>query len=190
MPAIEALEKQLDQRPELCGTSPDMMFYRICDSLVDSVFPLLDHIGAQIDAVEDEVLENPDRETLRTIFGLKRDLLTLRRVTGPQRDLLQSLTSPRTPRIGDETQLFLRDVYDHTVRIAEEVELVPRPGERLARRLPDVHLQPARRADAAADRGGHHLPAADLSHRVLRHELRLPRRSTSTPPWPSSSASR
>jgi magnesium transporter len=122
MPAIEALENQLDRRPELCGGSPDMMFYRICDSLVDSVFPLLDHIGAQIDAVEDEVLENPDRQTLRTIFGLKRDLLTLRRVTGPQRDLLQSLTTPRTPRIGAETQLFLRDVYDHTVRIAEEVD--------------------------------------------------------------------
>ncbi len=122
MAAIVALEKQLDLRPELCGPSPDMMFYRICDSLVDSVFPLLDHIGAQIDAVEDAVLENPDRETLRTIFGLKRDLLTLRRVTGPQRDLLQSLTTPRTPRIGEETQLFLRDVYDHTVRIAESVD--------------------------------------------------------------------
>jgi magnesium transporter len=122
MPAIAALEKQLDLRPELCAVSPDMVFYRICDSLVDSVFPLLDHIGAQIDAMEDAVLENPDRETLRTIFGLKRDLLTLRRVTGPQRDLLQSLTSPRTPRIGNETQLFLRDVYDHTVRIAEQVD--------------------------------------------------------------------
>jgi magnesium transporter len=122
MPAIEKLEGQLDRRPELCGGSPDMLFYRICDSLVDSVFPLLDNIGAQIDSVEDEVLETPDRQTLRTIFDLKRDLLTLRRVTGPQRDLLQSLTSPRTPRIGDETQLFLRDVYDHTVRIAEEVD--------------------------------------------------------------------
>ena len=122
MPAIDVLEKQLDVRPELCGPKPDMMFYRICDSLVDSVFPLLDHIGTQIDDVEDAVLENPDRETLRTIFGLKRDLLTLRRVTGPQRDLLQSLTTPRTPRIGDETQLFLRDVYDHTVRIAEQVD--------------------------------------------------------------------
>ena len=121
MPAIEALEKQLDLRPELCGVSPDMLFYRVCDSLVDSVFPLLDHMGAKIDRVEDAVLENPDRKTLRTIFGLKRDLLTLRRVTGPQRDLLQSLTSPRTPRIGNETQLFLRDVYDHTVRIAEQV---------------------------------------------------------------------
>ncbi|PZR79311.1 MAG: magnesium and cobalt transport protein CorA [Candidatus Aeolococcus gillhamiae] len=122
MPAIETLETQLDKRPELCGPSADMMFYRICDSLVDSVFPLLDHIGANIDAVEDAVLENPDRETLRTIFGLKRDLLTLRRVTGPQRDLLQSITSPRTPRIGTDTQLFLRDVYDHTVRIAEQVD--------------------------------------------------------------------
>ncbi len=144
MPAIVALEKQLELRPELCAAPPDMVFYRICDSLVDSVFPLLDHIGAKIDNVEDAVLENPDRDTLRTIFGLKRDLLTMRRVTGPQRDLLQSLTSPRTPRIGNETQLFLRDVYDHTVRIAEEVELIPRPGEQLARRLPHLDLEPAR----------------------------------------------
>lgn len=122
MPAIDSLNKQFDLRPELCAVSPDMIFYRVCDSLVDTVFPLLDHIGAQIDAVEDAVLENPDRATLRTIFGLKRDLLTLRRVTGPQRDLLQSITSPRTAHIGNETQLFLRDVYDHTVRIAEEVD--------------------------------------------------------------------
>ena len=122
MPAIDSLEKQLDLRPELCAVNPDMVFYRICDSLVDSVFPLLDHMGAQIDAVEDAVLENPDRATLRTIFNLKRDLLTLRRVTGPQRDLLQSLTSPRTTHIGNDTQMFLRDVYDHTVRIAEEVD--------------------------------------------------------------------
>jgi magnesium transporter len=122
MPAIATLEKQFDLRPELCAVNPDMIFYRICDSLVDSVFPLLDDMGGQIDAVEDAVLESPDRATLRTIFGLKRDLLTLRKVTGPQRDLLQSLTSPRTTHIGDETQLFLRDVYDHTVRIAEEVD--------------------------------------------------------------------
>lgn len=122
VPAIHSLEKQFDLRPELCAGSPDMVFYRVCDSLVDSVFTVLDHVGGQIDDVEDAVLENPDRETLRTIFGLKRDLLTLRRVTGPQRDLLQSLTSPRTERIRSDTQLYLRDVYDHTVRIAEEVD--------------------------------------------------------------------
>ncbi len=122
LPAIEELDRQFDLRPELCATTPDMVFYRVCDSLVDSVRPLLDHIGRQIDDVEDAVLENPDRNTLRTIFGLKRDLLMLRRVTGPQRDLLQSLTSPRTERIGNDAQLFFRDVYDHTVRIAEEVD--------------------------------------------------------------------
>ncbi len=122
LPAFDALEKQLDLRSELGACAPDMLLYRICDGLVDSVFPLLDHLGEQIDEVEDAVLTNPDRAILRTIFDLKRDLLTLRHVTGPQRDLLQSLTTPRTPRIGSETQLYLRDVYDHTVRIAEEVD--------------------------------------------------------------------
>ncbi len=122
VPALESLGTQLERRPELGAGTSDRLFYRVCDSLVDSVFPLLDHIGNEIDLVEDAVLENPDRQTLRTIFGLKRDLLTLRRVTGPQRDLLQSLTSPRTERISAETQLFLRDVYDHTLRIVEQVD--------------------------------------------------------------------
>jgi magnesium transporter len=122
VPALDDLEKQLDLRSELAACAPDMLLYRVCDALVDSVFPLLDHIGEQIDDVEDSVLQNPDRATLRAIFELKRDLLTLRHITGPQRDLLQSLTSPRTERVGKDTQLYLRDVYDHTVRIVDEVD--------------------------------------------------------------------
>jgi magnesium transporter len=122
LPAIDALEKQLDLRSELGACTPDMLLYRICDCLIDSVFPLLDGVGRQIDEVEEVVLTNPARETVRAIFDLKRDLLTLRHITGPQRDLLQSLTTPRTARIGTDTQLYLRDVYDHAVRIAEDVD--------------------------------------------------------------------
>jgi magnesium transporter len=122
VPALDALDKQLDLRSELGACTPDMLLYRICDSLVDSVFPLLDGIGRQIDEVEEVVLTNPARETVRAIFDLKRDLLTLRHITGPQRDLLQSLTAPRTERIGADTQLYLRDVYDHAVRMAEDVD--------------------------------------------------------------------
>jgi magnesium transporter len=122
VPALDALDKQLDLRSELGACTADMLLYRICDALVDSVFPLMDRVGQQIDDVEAAVLTNPDRRTMHTIFDLKRDLLTLRHVTGPQRDLLQSLTTPRSDRIGKDTQLYLRDVYDHTVRIAEEVD--------------------------------------------------------------------
>lgn len=122
VPALDALDKQLDLRSELGACTADMLMYRICDALVDSVFPLLDGVGKRIDDVEASVLANPDRRAVHTIFDLKRDLLTLRHVTGPQRDLLQSLTTPRTDRIGKDTQLYLRDVYDHTVRIAEEVD--------------------------------------------------------------------
>jgi magnesium transporter len=122
MPAIDSLRKQVEARAELAAGSPDMLFYRVCDSLVDSVFPLLDQLGEQIDAVEDQILQDPGRSTMGSIFALKRDLLTLRRITGPQRDLLQAFTTPRTQRIGSDAQLFLRDVYDHTVRIVEEVD--------------------------------------------------------------------
>lgn len=122
LPALEALATTIDRRPEQGAGSADLLLYRVADAVVDSLLPILDTIDAGIDSVENEIITHPRQVTLRRVFTLKRDLNALRRVLGPQRDLLQSLTSPRSKRIGEEAQLYLRDVYDHTVRIAEELD--------------------------------------------------------------------
>ena len=68
------------------------------------------------------MLASPEREDLQRIFELKRHLVAMRKVLSPQRDVLGLLAKRGDPRIGERTALYLRDVYDHLVRINESIE--------------------------------------------------------------------
>ena len=122
MPALAQLWSACDKRPEIAGHGPSALFHKLCDALVDSMFPVLDDVDDEIERVENNIVERADESTVRDIFALKRDLNRLRRVLGPQRDLFQLLAGPRTPRLDAEAQLYLRDVYDHAVRMVEQVD--------------------------------------------------------------------
>jgi magnesium transporter len=122
VPALRELWDACNVRPEIVLRGPSSLFYRLCDSLVDSVFPVLDEVDDEIDRIENNILENAESATVADIFRLKRELNLLRRILGPQRDLLQQLAGPRTSRLDSEAQLYLRDVYDHAVRMVEQID--------------------------------------------------------------------
>ena len=99
--------------------------YRILDALTDSFFPFLSRMDDQIDDLEDAMVEHPTDEQLQQIFHLKRSLITLRRVVGPQRDLLASGGDliTRLPGLdADAAHDYFRDVYDHLIRISEQID--------------------------------------------------------------------
>jgi len=120
--SLRQLWEACDKRPEILRSGPTGLFYRLCDALVDSVFPILDAVDDDIDRIETNIIERADETIVADIFRLKRELNILRRVLGPQRDLLQQLAGPRTPRLDQDAQLYLRDVYDHAVRMVEQVD--------------------------------------------------------------------
>ena len=59
----------------------------------------------------------------RIVLGKRRELLTLRRVIGPQREVLAQLTRGEVPFIRESTRIYLRDVLDHAIRSVEMIEL-------------------------------------------------------------------
>lgn len=122
VPALARLWGACDSRPEICRGGPGAVFHRVCDALVDSMFPVLDEVDDEIDRIENAIVERADATTVSDIFRLKRELNLLRRVLGPQRDLLQALAGPRAARLDAEAQLYLRDVYDHAVRMVEQID--------------------------------------------------------------------
>jgi len=122
VPALRKLFEACEVRPELGRGGPSRLFHRICDTLVDSMFPVLDEVDDEIDRVETNIVERADATTVADIFRLKRELNALRRVLGPQRDLFQLLSGPRAARLDAEAQLYLRDVYDHAVRMVEQID--------------------------------------------------------------------
>lgn len=96
---------------------PDHLLYRIADALVMSYMPLVEQIDHQIDQIEDQVFDNPTRNTVEQIFSLKRILLSMRRIILPQREVFNKLARDDYRVIDKKDRVFFRDIYDHLVRL-------------------------------------------------------------------------
>ena len=101
----------------------DLLLHSILDHLVDHYTPILDYLGDALDELEDQAADCPTRDLLSRISARKRELLTLRRVIGPQREVLAQLTRGEVPFIREGTRIYLRDVLDHLNRAVETLEL-------------------------------------------------------------------
>ena len=122
---IAALEKawlRLAGEPKLLERGPDFAYYLVADGIVDDNFPILDRIADELDVIEDSVLASPQTKDLHRIFELKHALVNMRKVLSPQRDVLGQLAKRGDERIDERTAIYLRDVYDHLVRINESIE--------------------------------------------------------------------
>jgi magnesium transporter len=100
----------------------DYLAYALLDSIVDHYYPVLEKLGMDIDELEDELLEHPSREMVRTLHDYKRQLTQLRRFVWPMRDVVNSLLHDPSGFISSPTKLFLRDCYDHNVQLMDLVE--------------------------------------------------------------------
>ena len=100
----------------------DYLAYALIDAAVDQFFPVLDGAGLALDSLEDQVFEDPTPETLAEIHALKRSLVALRKAIWPYREMLNALMRDGGSTFADETQPYLRDCYDHVVRLVDLVE--------------------------------------------------------------------
>ena len=100
----------------------DYLAYALLDATVDQFYPVLESIGDTIEEIEEELLRTPSRNALRRLYETKRLLLQLRRAAWPQRETFNVLVRDDSGFIAKETQIFLRDCYDHTTQIIDILE--------------------------------------------------------------------
>ena len=100
----------------------DHVLWALVDAIVDGYFPVFDHLGDEIDTVQDAAIERPVPATLEHLFRLKRELIRIRHVLAPSREVFAQLTSREFDQIGDQTVFYFRDVYDHLIRLNEELD--------------------------------------------------------------------
>jgi magnesium transporter len=115
------------QREELDGQvlhSEQFLLYRVLDSLTDSFFPVLSDMDNEIDEIEAAVLLNPTDRQLERLFALKRQLVAMRKVVTPQRDLFASSIDQlaELPGLQLDERDYFRDIYDHLIRISDLID--------------------------------------------------------------------
>lgn len=114
----------------------DYLAYALLDATVDQFYPVLETVGDGIEEIEDELLDRPSKATLRRLYESKRLLLQLRRAAWPQREIFNTLIRDDTGLVCRETQVFMRDCYDHISQIIDILESF----RDLAAGLMDVYL--------------------------------------------------
>lgn len=125
-PGWDCLE-QVRERIRKCVTrirdaGPGYLAYSLLDAVVDHYFPILEVYGEKLELLEDEIILQPDRRAIAEVHNIKRELLGIRRAIWPQREALNILVRDEVPNFDAETRIYLRDVYDHAVRIIDLVE--------------------------------------------------------------------
>ncbi len=101
---------------------PDALLWALSDAIVGGYFPIFDQLADEIDSLEDRILERPDRETLQQVLEMKRELIKIRHVVAPGREVFNQLTSREYDVIAEPQVLYFRDVYDHLVRLTDDFD--------------------------------------------------------------------
>jgi magnesium transporter len=121
---LMSLERQREQLDGRCLHSEQFVLYRILDALTDSFFPLLGEMDDEIDDLEAAVLAEPTERQLARLFALKRQLVAMRKVVSPQRDLFARSIDQiaELPGLQLDERDYFRDVYDHLIRISDLID--------------------------------------------------------------------
>ncbi|MEQ8225128.1 MAG: magnesium/cobalt transporter CorA [Candidatus Eremiobacterota bacterium] len=100
----------------------DYLAYGLMDAIVDNYFFILEKIGDKIEDLEDELIVNPTKDTLQIIHKLKRKLIFLRKSVWSLREVINTLVRGDSSLIHDSTDIYFRDIYDHTIQVIDTIE--------------------------------------------------------------------
>jgi magnesium transporter len=120
VPMLEAHYERFCRTPGPKNVSA--LLYELLDALVDEYFPFLDDVAERSAEIEDMLFHRYDKEQLEAVLDLKRDLIRLRRVVAPERDVINVLLRRDPPVIDPAQIVYFQDVYDHLVRVTDSID--------------------------------------------------------------------
>jgi magnesium transporter len=103
-------------------SGPDYLAYALMDAVVDHYFFILEKMGERIEQLEDRIYSQPAPEILQAIHDLKREIIYLRKQVWPMREVLNAWQKTESALVQQTTQVFIRDVYDHTIQVIDTIE--------------------------------------------------------------------
>lgn len=124
---VQAVDRTIaDYRdtPSACERGPMYAVYLLIEDLVESYFPVVEELDDEADEIESAMLRDADKRLLAGLFALKRRGFELRKVLGPQRDILSVLARRDFPFIEGEQNVYFQDIYNRMIRIFDMMDTI------------------------------------------------------------------
>jgi len=122
IPYIDEIQQKVLDKPSMMKLGLDALLHDILDHLVDEYFLNVDRISNQIDTIEDVIFENASKQQIKNLFSLKHQLLFIRKIVAPERDIINVLSRSNSDIIGGQLHIYFLDIYDHLIRILDLVD--------------------------------------------------------------------
>lgn len=103
-------------------SEPDRFLYYLIDLVVDNYFTVGDRIEVKIEKLEEDILMHTKRSHLSEIIGLRSEILWLKKVLGPQKEVINILNKKDLRLIDDQLQKYFSDIYENAVKISENFD--------------------------------------------------------------------
>jgi magnesium transporter len=119
----QTAERWQTNAAELGNHGVGFLLHSVLDSLVDGYFPVLDDISERADNLEESIILAGQPTLQAEILRLRRELLMIRRVAGPERDVMNVLIRRDPPLFNRKEIVYFQDVYDHLLRVTDTVDI-------------------------------------------------------------------
>lgn len=110
------------KRGRIRKAGADYLLYTLLDAVIDEYFPALELHGERLDSLDELISAGAEQDLVHRIHEVRSELLMIRRAVWPLREAINTLIRDSGELISDETDLYLRDCYDHTVQIIDVIE--------------------------------------------------------------------
>ena len=111
-----------EQTPEHLALGPSFALYAVLDFIVDNFLPIVQDFKEELQELEQDIFaEAYKRDTIKRLYDMQRELLTLKLAVAPLQDILNQLVRLHPLMIRDEVRPYFRDVYDHVARVNDAI---------------------------------------------------------------------
>jgi magnesium transporter len=116
---FDYLYGRAERDERLISRGADYLIHAVIDTVVDNYNSTLDIFDYEVDRIEQDVLATAGEETLRSIFSLRRDVIALKRVVGPQKEVVNHISRQHYSLVTTALTPYFSDIHDHLLRINE-----------------------------------------------------------------------
>lgn len=117
---FEPIRERIRQHSRVRQRNSDYLFYALIDAIIDGYFPRLEEYGSRLEDLEEQILNEAGE--MEKVYAIRRDLMRIRKQIWQHREAIQTLTHQEHELISPDTQVFIRDCYDHTIQLIDVTE--------------------------------------------------------------------
>ncbi|MBN2534954.1 MAG: magnesium transporter CorA family protein [Spirochaetales bacterium] len=120
---LKYLGKLLTTEQKTICEGPDFLLKAIIDYIVDDKFLAIDSIRERLDTIENSIVNQEDKFDISALIDIKQDILKLRKSIIYEREMIFKICRGDSPYISQELKFYFRDIYDHIIKLYEELEV-------------------------------------------------------------------